>query len=305
MKKVLVTGAHGFVGRNAALAFKKKGYRVIGIGLGKWIEEDHRDFGIDEWNESSVSFEALKGIKQIDTIIHCAGSGSVGYSLTHPLEDFQMTIDCTAGVLEYMRIYCPHARLIYPSSAAVYGAAEDRPIRETDILNPVAPYGYYKKIAEILCESYSKNFSLNISIIRFFSLYGRGLKKQLLWDACNKFASGNAEIIFYGTGNETRDWIHINDAVSLIYEVSQSSNKFEILNGGSGRRVTIKEILDFMAQVFGKKQEAVFNKETRHGDPKYYHADMTTAFKLNWRPVTSLEEGVKEYVEWFMDSVRK
>jgi len=299
-KNVVVTGAAGFVGRNVAKFFADKGWNVVGIGLGNWGKENFGDWGIDEWIESEVNIESLMNLGKIpDAIIHCAGSGSVAYSLSNPKEDFEANVSSLLPVLEFMRLKCPNARLVYPSSVAVYGKKDDVPIKENDFLEPVSPYGYHKKIAEELCESYSKYFNLNISIIRFFSIYGQGLKKQLLWDACEKIRNSDSEVEFFGTGDETRDWLHVRDASNLIYKVTESKNKFEVINGASGKRVEIKEILEMLVKEYGKNIRIIFSGKNKKGDPKYYHADISRAKKLGWLPEVRLEKGLKDYVNFY------
>ena len=113
-----------------------------------------------------------------------------------------------------MRLYAKDSQLVIPSSAAVYGQKNEKSISVHDVLNPVSPYGNHKRICETLSKFYSNYYKLRISIIRLFSLYGPGLKKQLLWDACNKIYSGDQ--IYSGTGLEKRDWIYIEDAINLI-----------------------------------------------------------------------------------------
>lgn len=299
---VLITGAYGFLGRNTALEFKQNGFKVIGIGHGSWSKEAFQLFGVDEWIESDISLDNLKKIRENTTaIVHCAGSGSVGFSLSNPAEDFNRTVNTTLAVLEYIRLYNKDTKLIYPSSGAVYGAKGVGPISEDDFLNPVSPYGYHKKIAEELCESYSKNFNLTISIIRFFSLYGNGLKKQLLWDACNKFSKGDEKVIFSGSGEETRDWIHIQDAARLIYRVFSSSLGINIFNGGSGERVTVREILELVGREFSENRIVSFNGLAKEGDPKHYQAETKRSRALGWEPEVDWQSGVKDYVKWFKE----
>ena len=112
-----------------------------------------------------------------------------------------------------MRVYNPKAQLIYPSSPAVQGEHTNTPIKEDYVGKPASPYGYHKKIVEDLCQSYSEKYSLKISVVRLFSVYGNGLKKQLLWDAYNKIRYSSKEVEFWGTGEETRDFIHIEDVL--------------------------------------------------------------------------------------------
>lgn len=297
---VLVTGARGFLGRNTCNIFKQHGWFVLGVGPGDWGKDGTKKWDIDVWKNSTVTIDCLLELRKIPSVIvHCAGSGSVSNSITNPREDFEANVLSLLPVLEFMRLKCPKAKLIYPSSAAVYGKKEDVSIKEADSLKPISPYGYHKKIAEELCESYSNNFNLNISIIRFFSIYGPGLKKQLLWDACEKINKAEKDIIFFGTGQETRDWIHIKDAVNLILKISESKKKIEIINGGSGTRVNIKQLLEMLVHEYNKKVKLIFNGDVKIGDPKYYHADMSKAKKYGWAPKIKLKDGIKDYVNFY------
>ena len=299
MKAALVIGAAGFLGRNTAVALHSHRYAVSGIGHPFKPGESPRNFGVDDWMEADVTLDSLSAMRgEFDLIVHCAGSGSVGYSITHPKEDFDKTVNTTLAVLEYMRLRNRDARLIYPSSAAVYGMKPDRPIHEDDPLSPVSPYGFHKKIAEQLCESYWRAYNLRISIIRFFSLYGNGLKKQLLWEACSRFSENDKGAMFFGTGEETRDWLHVTDASNLIEIMAESSKEFDIVNGGSGQRATVREVLGVMHKEDGFRHDISFNGKSRTGDPKFYWADTNRACALGWHPSISWQEGVKAYVGW-------
>lgn len=301
MNTVLVTGAYGFLGRYTSLLFKERGWRVIGIGHGDWGFENHADYGINEWIEVDIDFATLTKIDEgIDCVVHCAGGSSVCYSVRYPLQDFNRTVNSTVNVLEYLRLHQPRAKFVYPSSAAIYGKKENKPIRENDEICPVSPYGFHKRIVEELCASYGTNFGLSTAIIRFFSVYGPGLKKQLLWDACNKFSQSTRKVEFFGTGQETRDWIHVKDAAELIFLLAESEGTDEIVNGGTGEIRTNQQILNHMISLFeGDSQEVVFNQECRGGDPKHYWADISRMQQLGWAPQHKIEDGLREYVKWF------
>lgn len=301
MKTVCITGAHGFLGRRTALLFKERGWRVIGMGHGHWGFKNHGDFGIDRWIETDIDFYALVKIKEeLNCVIHCAGGSSVGYSVQHPLHDFNRTVTSSINVLEYIRLHQPRAKFVYPSSAAIYGKKKNKPISENDEICPVSPYGFHKRIVEELCASYGTNFGLSTAIIRFFSVYGPGLKKQLLWDACNKFSLSTHKVEFFGTGQETRDWIHVKDAAELIFLLAESEGTDEIVNGGTGEIRTNQQILNHMASLFEVDgQEVAFNQEYREGDPKHYWADSLRSKEKGWQPEIGIEDGLKEYVEWF------
>jgi len=167
---------------------------------------------------------------------------------------------------------------------AAGGQKEDAPIKESDFLAPVSPYGLHKKIVEELCEEYSKKYNINISIARLFSVYGEGLQKQLLWDACKKIYNSKGNIVFFGTGLEKRDWIHVSDIAELFLILAQSENKFEIVNGGSGIGVTIKDVITKLLIAFQKNKEIIFNSISKEGDPKFYTADIEKVKNIGWNP---------------------
>lgn len=300
MKLILITGAKGFIGSHLAQSFKQHGYQTFGIGHGSMSIEEYQSIGLDYWNQSDITIESLKKLNQkFDVIIHCGGSGSVGFSVNHPYEDFKKTVDGTLEVLEYIRLYNSEAHLIYPSSPAVQGEHPDTPIKEDYVGKPASPYGYHKKIAEDLCQSYSKKFDLKVSVIRLFSVYGNGLKKQLLWDACHKIIHSEESAEFWGTGEETRDFIHVNDVSQLIEKVILIADRFIILNGGSGERVTVKELILIIANLLKKNININFDGRENIGNPKHYWADTQKINTIEYYPKIKLENGVKEYIKWF------
>jgi len=283
-RTALVTGGFGFLGRAVARKLKHLGYRVIGIGHGRWGPHEALTHGFDVWLDAIVSLSSLATLEEsFDLVVHCAGSGSVGYSQTNPLQDFYKTVHSTVGLLEYLRVKESRALVVYPSSAGVYGAKDDRPIKEVDTLNPISPYGYHKRIAEKLLASYSRNFGARVAIIRFFSIYGPGLTKQLLWDASIKLSTAKGEAVFWGTGEETRDWIHLADATELIARLSEGAEPFSIVNGASGVRVRVRTVLEMLKEALNVDVGITFNGAERPGDPRFYHADVANLRQLGLR----------------------
>lgn len=299
-KTVLITGGFGFLGRAVAHKFKQQGYRVVGIGRGRWAPEEASARGFDVWLDAGVSLSSLMTLHgDFELVVHCAGNGSVGYSLTNPLQDFYKTVQSTADLLEFLRLTESPALLVYPSSAGVYGAKDDTPIKESDALNPISPYGHHKKIAEDLLASYSRSYGTRVAIIRFFSIYGPGLTKQLLWDASAKLrAATNGPAIFWGTGEETRDWISSEDAAELVAAVSHSEERFVVLNGACGQRVTVRQTLTLLKNALGVDTDFAFNGAVREGDPRFYLADVSRAAALGWQPSIPLADGIRNYVKW-------
>jgi UDP-glucose 4-epimerase len=303
MGTVLVTGGYGFLGRAVAQRFKREGYRVVGIGRGRWAPAEASSAGFDSWLDAGVSVSSLMTFdEQFDGVIHCAGNGSVGYSLTHPLQDFYKTVQGTVELLEYLRLKQSRSLVVYPSSAGVYGAKEDRPIVETDSLDPISPYGYHKRMVENLLELHSRTYGTRVAVIRFFSIYGQGLTKQLLWDACGKLMERKSAepAVFWGTGDETRDWINSRDAADLIFTVTRSTEMYTVLNGASGKRVTVRDTLQSLKSALHSPVEIAFNGLVREGDPRFYHADISRAEALGWRPSVPFSDGIASYVDWLI-----
>lgn len=300
MSKVLVTGAYGFVGRHVAKQFSQIGWVVVGIGHGSWARDEWRQWGIDKWHPGDVTFDALKTLAvQPDAIIHCAGSGSVGFSVTNPYQDFQRTVESTVAVLEFARLHANKACVVYPSSAAVYGDVEQLPITEKNKLLPISPYGTHKLIAEELCQSYARNYKVKSAIVRLFSVYGAGLKKQLMWDASSRIIKGGNQ--FFGTGKEVRDWLHVKDAANLLLAAAaNASEECPVVNGGSGVGVSVGDLLHQLFALYKQDGAPLFNSISKTGDPLGLVASIDRAEHWGWRPEVPLSEGLNEYVEWFL-----
>jgi UDP-glucose 4-epimerase len=300
----LVTGARGFIGRHVCRALAEKGVAVRALGHGAWSRSDAAHWGVSRWLEGDISFESLAaaiGADTLDTLIHCAGSGSVSYSYNAPFEDYQRSVSTVATVLEFVRTVGAHGpRVVMTSSAAVYGDQGDVDLNETATRSPVSPYGFHKLAAEGLCDSYARFFGVKVSIVRLFSVYGEGLRKQLLWDGLNKLARG--EDHFFGTGHELRDWVHVDDAAELLCTAACAPQaNFEIYNGGN-QKATTREVLSQLASALGTGIKPSFNGQTHTGNPRRLTSDSGHARRqLGWKPKITLEEGLARYATWFND----
>jgi UDP-glucose 4-epimerase len=302
MPKAIVTGAYGFVGRHVARHFAKEGWQVAGIGHGSWAREEWKEWGLRDWHTCDITLETLLTYAgEPDAIIHCAGSGSVGFSMTHPLQDYGRTVSTMLSVLEFARLHSPGTRVVYPSSAAVYGSADRLPISEDFPMRPTSPYGVHKYMAEELCQSYARHFRCHASIVRLFSVYGPGLRKQLLWDACNKIKAGDKA--FFGTGREVRDWVHVDDAASLLLAAAgRAAPDCPVVNGATGIGVAVRDVLELVFGCLGRKDSPEFSDAARPGDPAAYVGDISQASALmRWSPSVSWREGIRDYAEWFKE----
>jgi UDP-glucose 4-epimerase len=295
---VLVTGALGFIGRHVSRHFGARGHRVVGAGRGDAAEA--REAGLCRWQAGDLSRQSLDAVSEpVDLIVHCAGSSVVATSFTDPDAEFRSNVVAAAEVLEFARRQkARRPRIVMLSSAAVYGNAAQLPIKEDAPLNPISPYGESKLAIERRCLQSGRDDGVDIAILRLFSVYGRGLRKQLFWDACRKLAAGDGR--FGGTGDELRDWLHVDDAVRLIDAAAKRvSAAVPIFNGGTGRSVKVRDALAQIRSLWpAPAPDITFSGEVRIGDPPGYQADMERARGLDWAPTQGFAEGLADYVSW-------
>jgi UDP-glucose 4-epimerase len=295
----LVTGAAGFLGGAVSRALRKAGWRVAGLDFlpgGK---------GFDHWTTGEADRAALaraaEAIGAPEIVFHAAGGASVGASLADPKTDHARTVGSLMEMLAFLKDHAPSARLIYPSSAAVYGAASAKPLAENYTLEPISPYALNKLHAEAEIIAASTEFGLEAVILRFFSLYGPGLRKQLLWDLAQRLTSGPSRLELSGSGEEQRDFLYIDDAVQLVGLAARVrlSGAPRTWNGGRGEAITVRQAAETLARAMGKDVAIDFSGETRAGDPTALVADVTAARKLGFEPRTSFEDGVQAFADWF------
>lgn len=302
----IVTGASGFLGRYVARLLAAKGFHVVGVGHGCWPEAERHAWGVQVWHEGDVTLETLNRLQiQPAMLFHCAGSGSVGLANAEPLTDFYRTVVPTAHVLEYLRTRAPGCTLVYPSSAGVYGEVDTVPILENSPVAPISKYGEHKAMAESTVRFSARQYGLRAAVVRLFSVYGPGQRKQLLWDACRKISTGDP--VFGGTGLEVRDWIHAEDAASLLLEAARhASPECPVINGGSGEGIQVRSIVEHVAhQLAGNTQVVRFSGEGRPGDPDRFVADMSTAHGWGWMPHYDWRTGIAAYVAWWQTEGQK
>lgn len=296
-KRVLVTGALGFVGGGVARYFYARGYEVTGVGRGELDPRKLKDAGLSRWIMGDVSAETLAACGPQDLIVHCAGGSTVRASNLDPARDFTNSVTAFNLVLDYVRKTRPTVRLVYVSSAAVYGEGHAQAIAEGDALHPASPYGFHKAMCEEMLKFYGARDGIHGVIIRLFSIYGSGLRKQLLWDAVGKLLNGPP--VFFGTGNEVRDWVHIADAVRLIaVAADRATPDIPVCNGASQMAVRVSDVLRFMADILGSDLTPSFDGVRRPGDPEFLVGDARAAKSWGWQPEVDWKTGIAAYARW-------
>ena len=308
MKTILLAGGMGSIGVNLARFFKEKDFKVYAIGNCNNFEEfKYQNQFYDHLVNESVTYNSLSIFKQkIDFIINCTGSGTVGFSNKNPAIAFKKSTESTNAILEFTRVFQKHAVNIFLSSGAVYGNSISKSEDENYDLRPISTYGLHKKINENIYKSFSQMYDLKVFTLRLFSIYGKGFKKQLLWDACKKISkSKESEIEFWGTGYEERDWLNIDDLCLLVYKLIFNEvflfekSKYQIYNCGTGTTASVKYILNQIKLYFKYDGEIVFNNIVPKGDPKYLKANILKLSKLDWSPLLDVDNGLLDYCNWF------
>jgi UDP-glucose 4-epimerase len=307
MSVVIVTGAHGFIGQHVAQRLAANGHIVCGVGHGAWPEHEAARHGVVRWLNGDIVPANLRLLQQAcgtpDFAVHLAGGSSVGAALANPREDFFRTVGTTAELLEWMRLDAPGCRLLAISSAAVYGAGHEGAIAETAALRPYSPYGHHKRLMEELCRSYAASFGINVGIARLFSVYGPGLTKQLLWDACSRLASGADTLPLGGSGDELRDWTDVRDvARALVLLLPLADASAPVFNVGTGAATPVRGVATALMAAWaahgGQAVPLSFSGQSRAGDPFSLVACPRRLQALGFEWQRPLPAGLLDYVAW-------
>lgn len=295
--KILIIGSKGFIGSHCVDYFQSKGFEVFQADVNTYLDANY--YQIESQNSDfSVPFKE----HQFDVCINASGSAHVGFSFENPSKDFELNVVNVQKLVVAIRDYNPHCKLINFSSAAVYGNPQILPIIENSPSKPLSPYGFHKLQSELLLTEYHKFFGLNTCSLRVFSAYGPKLKKQLFWDLYQKALQGE-EISLFGTGNETRDFIYIDDLMQIMDLVIQHSPfQGSIYNVASQVETTIAEATHLFLNEFSPQKKVVFTGEVKVGDPNNWLADIENLKKYGFKPQYNLSLGLKKYAEWLKEN---
>ena len=299
-KTLLITGANGFIGSYLAEYGQTAGFTVIGVDQAEVSVCAHITYYKMNLLENQLLPVLLKYKPEI--IVHCAGTADVNMSVSKPDLDFTFNTLLTRKLLYDIDQAGIFPKIVVFSSAAVYGNPQSLPITEDTPLNPMSPYGLHKLLVEEICGFFSKQMGHNICILRVFSAYGSGLRKQIMWDMWNKFNS-TGMISLSGTGDESRDFIHVMDLVRTVFLLIDSDHSgYEVYNVGNGVEVSIYDCACTFARAVGENDSIVhFDGVQRPGNPRNWRADISRLKELGYEQTISFENGVKGYVQWVKD----
>lgn len=292
---ILIIGSQGFIGSNLVKFFTERNTRIWQAAL-----RPSQESGFFLLDNTSTDFDQVFKQENFDVCINASGSANVNFSFENPGKDFELNVLNVHKILVAIRNYQPQCKFINFSSAAVYGNPKKLPISEDEIVSPVSPYGFHKLQSEYLLTEYHKFFGLSTCSLRVFSAYGEGLKKQLFWELFQKLNTDTVEL--FGTGEESRDFIHIQDLLLAIDCIIKNADfKGNIYNLASGIETTIKDAAFVFNTNFENKKEIIFTKKVKIGDPNNWQADISKIKKIGFEPTITLDEGLKRYAKWLKE----
>ena len=290
--KILIIGSNGFIGSNAIQYFSRMGNEVSGADV--YPSENNCPF---YKIESASDYNFIFKMREFDVCINASGSATVGYSFANTFDDFVLNSVNVFHLLDAIKKNNPECKFIQLSSAAVYGAPDELPIRENTCPSPMSPYAYHKYLSEIICMEYFNIFNIPVCPVRIFSVYGPGLKKQLLWDIYQK--SLKSDIIeLSGKGTESRDFIFIEDLLQAFDCIIKSDDfKGQPVNIGSGNEITISSLANLFIDMISPGKKIIFNNHVRPGDPQQWKANISKLNHWGFSTKFSLKEGLSNYIK--------
>ena len=301
--RALVTGGAGFIGSNLVEGLLAQGAQVTvldnlvsgyaanlrGLTGVRFLRGDVRDpRDVDE---------AIRGC---DTVFHLAASVGNGRSIDRPLEDASTNVMGTLQVLEACRAYGVR-KLVFSSSAAVYGEQRTLPIREDHIAEPDSPYGAGKLGAEKACLAYAKVHGIEAVCLRYFNVYGPGQRFDN--EGCvipifvSRLLRGDGITVF-SDGEQTRDFVNVHDVVQANLRAAEARGIWGVFNVGSGTRLSINGLATQLGRMMGNVPRLTY-ASPRRGEVRNCLADISAArVAFGYDPRVSLSQGLAEYVAW-------
>jgi len=304
-KLIVVTGGAGFIGSHIAEELSEDNDVIVidNLYAGKienvppnvrFIQADIRDY---------KSIAEL--ISQADYVFHEAALVSVVESVERPLLTEEINVLGTLNILKALSD--GHGKLVFASSAAVYGDNQNLPLKESEKPKPLSPYGITKVSAEYYCKVFYELYGVPTVSLRYFNVFGerQGYNQYagVISIFINRALKGEP-LIIYGDGRQTRDFIYVKDVVKaniLAAESSRANGK--VFNVARGERTTIVELALKIIDATNSPSSIIFDKP-RPGDIKHSQADISEIRKLGFKPEYSLEEGLLKTVKWYRRKTR-
>lgn len=306
--KALVTGAAGFIGSHLSERLLAEGHEVVGIDCfteyyDRSLKErniaglrGHPSFRLRVADLATANLHEL--VEGSDLVFHLAGQPGVRASWG---DDFRVYLErnlwATQRLLEALRDR-PIKKLVFASSSSVYGDAERYPTRESDLPQPISPYGVTKLAGERLCLAYHAGYGVPAIALRYFTVYGPRQRPDMAFPRFIAALQGGKEITVYGDGQQTRDFTFVADTVEATIRAGLCDTSGVVLNVGGGSRVPLIDVITVLGQLCSVEPRIRFADDQR-GDVRNTGADPARAEEvLHYRPQTPLFEGLRRQVEY-------
>ncbi len=300
--RFLITGAAGFLGAPLANSLVAEGHSIVGLddlSTGdpkQLVDAIHLERG--DINDRPKLWSMLQGV---DCVYHLAARVIVPESVLYPREYNTVNVGGTVTLMEAMRDVGVR-RVIFISSGTIYGNQRLQPVRESNRPNPHSPYAVSKLAAEYYIRTIGSLWGIETVCLRVFNAYGPGQRLPLtnapVIPYCLRQALDNGTIVIHGSGEQTRDYVYIDDVVEAMVAASSvpDINRM-IINVGSGKETSVNDLVKKVMEITGAKPEIVTNQSHDSG-PSRMRADLAIAKKkLNFSPKYNLEKGLLKTIE--------
>lgn len=311
MKKVLITGTAGFIGSRVAKEFLNNGYYVVGIdNLNDYYSVELKRYrkerlqGYENFEFRKIDIEDLKKLEELfgendfDGVVNLAARAGVRYSIENPHVYFSTNVNGTLNLLELCKKYNIR-KFIIASSSSLYAGGKMPFVESLSVDHPISPYAASKKAAENLCYTYHYLNGFNVTILRYFTVYGPAGRPDMAPFRFIKWIAEDTPITLYGDGTQKRDFTFVEDVAKGTFEAYQNIRGYEIINLGGNKPYEINHLISLIENKLDKKAK-VDRKPFNKADMKATWANINKAKKLlNWEPKIVMEEGIKNTVVWY------
>jgi UDP-glucuronate 4-epimerase len=309
---ILITGGAGFIGSHLTDALLQRGDRVI-------VLDNFNDYYRPERKRRNLSgalphpnFQLVEGdirdagrVDQIfahepvEKVVHIAAMAGVRRSIEQPLLYQDVNLRGLNIILEACRRHAV-GTLIFASSSSVYGTCAKLPFREDDpAARPISPYAATKRAGELLCHTYHALYSLPVTCLRFFTVYGPRGRPDMAPYLFTERVIANEPIQMFGDGSTSRDYTYIDDIVTGVIAALDAGLPFEVVNLGNSTPVSLRDFIAVIEAVTGR-QAVIHQGEPYPGDVQHTLADIEKARRLlNYDPKTPVLDGMSRFVDWY------
>jgi UDP-glucose 4-epimerase len=295
LSTIVILGGGGFLANHIQIHYRRLGWRVVSIGrAAAATRADVRHV----WNLPHSEFASLLAVEQPDLCVNAAGRASVPASMVEPLADFETSTLLNYKVLDDLRRRSASTVYIHLSSAAVYGNPARLPVSEDAETAPISPYGWHKRLSEIVLEEHARIFAMRTASLRIFSAYGAGLRRQVVFDLASRaMAEPSRPLVLQGRSEDSRDFVHGSDVAAAVRVVAERGQlNGEYYNIAAGAETRVYDLAALVLRLLGRTDEIAFDGQARPGTPCRWQADVGKLRALGFAPSIALEDGVAQVI---------